>query len=409
MRLPPVLVVGALAFTLSACVDPNVPLPQSPSQTIVPKDPPGFVRTGGKPGAAGQDACRWANDHECDEPDIGTGACPMRTDYSDCRFLREGETDACQWARDGECDEPGFGTGACVMGSDRTDCGNVRHLRFRNDFCEFSFNDVCDEPGRGTGRCAHRTDRADCVGRERPRTISDHFFGRDDRVRVNPAEYPWSLVGRLQMRSGVSCTAALIGDDALITAAHCIANQSGIDARGEFVTAAGAPGGPHNAQVTAYFLDPAFDYRRFVSSNEIDSLDWALLRISPKLGETLGHAGVRNAIIASGDQGAMHADLYQAGYSWDTGERLAGNLRCHVVQVFNDRTFAHNCDTTHGDSGSPLMTREGDLYYIAGVDSNFRSNPKGAFLYVAVSAASFERYVPDFLARRIGRGVTSRK
>jgi protease YdgD len=407
MRSQLIIALSALALALS-CIQPAPSQAQASGASLF-KVPSGFIRAAAKPiSSAGRDSCQWANDHECDEPDIGTGACAMRTDHSDCRFLREGETDACQWARDGECDEPRFGTGACVMGSDRSDCGNVARLRFRDDSCEFSFNGVCDEPGRGAGRCQPRTDRSDCVGRERPRTINDHFFGRDDRVRVNAAEYPWSLVGRLHMRSGAWCTAALIGDDALITAAHCIANENGIDAHGEFVTASGAPGGPFFAQVTAFFLDPAFDYRRFVSTNEIDDLDWALLRISPGLGERLGHAGVRNAIAGTGTD-TTTAELYQAGYSWDTGERLAGNLRCHVVQVFSDRTFAHNCDTTHGDSGSPLMIRDGDRYYVAGVDSNFRPNPKGSFLYVAVSAASFERYVPDFLARRIGRGVSSRK
>ena len=32
----------------------------------------------------GTDTCRWANDGECDDPGIGTGACQQGTDYSDC-------------------------------------------------------------------------------------------------------------------------------------------------------------------------------------------------------------------------------------------------------------------------------------------------------------------------------------
>ena len=71
------------------------------------------------PRSASNDSCRYAHDNECDEPDIGTGACGRGSDYSDCRYLREGERDSCQWARDGECDEPNFGSGACPQGSDR--------------------------------------------------------------------------------------------------------------------------------------------------------------------------------------------------------------------------------------------------------------------------------------------------
>src|SRR5688572_14907850 len=47
-----------------------------------------------KPGAGaggGNDSCQWAHDNECDDPDIGTGACRQGTDYSDCRAIRAGD------------------------------------------------------------------------------------------------------------------------------------------------------------------------------------------------------------------------------------------------------------------------------------------------------------------------------
>ena len=70
-------------------------------------------RTKPEGGPGGNDSFRWANDGECDDPDIGTGACTQGTDHSDCRRIREGrEDDSCRWARDRECDEPRFGTGA---------------------------------------------------------------------------------------------------------------------------------------------------------------------------------------------------------------------------------------------------------------------------------------------------------
>ena len=37
----------------------------------------GRTKPGGAPG--GNDSCRWANDGECDDPDIGTGACILGT------------------------------------------------------------------------------------------------------------------------------------------------------------------------------------------------------------------------------------------------------------------------------------------------------------------------------------------
>lgn len=349
----------------------------------------------GKPGRA-DDSCRWAHDNECDDPDIGTGACRLGTDYSDCRALREGENDSCQWARDGECDEPHLGTGACTQGTDRTDCGDIAWMRNQNDSCATSFNNTCEEPGRGRGCQAH-TDRADCNGRERPMTITDHFFGRDDRIRVDAQQPPWRFMGQFTNPAGESCTATLIARDVIITAAHCINTDQGVRANGEFQPAAGGASG----RAVAYLVSERYDYRRFNSTDEIDNLDWALLRLDRPLGERLGFAGVRN-LTGQGAAAATAADLYQAGYSWDTGETLSANVGCHMVEVFADGTFSHQCDTTRGDSGSGLLVRGVRSFELVGVDSSFRRDPKGPVVNIAVSASSFLPYVAEFVAGRTG-------
>ena len=345
----------------------------------------------------GNDTCRWAHDNECDEPGIGTGACPSNTDYSDCRYIREGEGDFCQWAHDGECDEPIFSTGACPQGSDRSDCGQIAWMRNQTDSCETAFNGVCEEPGRGNGSCRSGSDRSDCQGRSRPMSITDHFQGRDDRVLVPVDEAPWRYIGELQMEGGESCTATLIGPDVILTAAHCIHPEGRINASGAFVSALGQ----HRSRVIAYLIDPHFNYRRFSSTTDSDYMDWALLRIDQRLGDQLGFAGFQD-LNAQGQARAAAAELYQAGYAWDTGSNLAGNIGCHVVTVYADNTFSHACDTTRGDSGSSFMVRHGDAWEIVGLNSNFRSNPRGPFLYMAVSTGAFQRYVPDFVAGRSG-------
>ncbi len=345
----------------------------------------------------GDDSCRWANDRECDDPDIGTGACRQGTDFSDCRALREGENDSCQWARDGECDEPNFGTGACTQGTDRTDCGAISWMRNQTDACATSFNGICEEPGRGNGRCAARSDRTDCNGRDRVLTIHDHFFGRDDRVRVNAQQAPWRFMGRFVNGEGEACTATLIGRDVIITAAHCINTDRGVSAAGTFTPAAGGA----EANSTAYLLPTGYDYARFNAGNDLDGLDWALLRLDQPLGARLGFAGVRN-LTGQGIATARAASLMQAGFAWDTGPTLAGHVGCHMVRIYPDNTFAHECDTTRGDSGSSFVVANGRGFDVIGVDSNFRSNPNGPFLYIAVSAASFQPYVADFIAGRSG-------
>lgn len=352
----------------------------------------------------GTDTCRWANDGECDDPGIGTGACQQGTDYSDCWRLVEGvEDNTCRWANDGECDEPGFGTGACTQATDLADCGDIIHLRFRNDSCETAFDGVCNEPGVGDGSCEDRTDRADCFGRDRPLTINDHYFGRDDRVFMDTTVFPWVTVGQVSFDSGGACTATLIADDVLITAAHCIADNGRFDMRGTFTTGYGRPGGAVSARVIDYFADPQWNEQRFSSTDDLDGTDWALLRIDTPLGAELGHVGVRGLVDTSGSRSAMRADLYQAGYSWDTGTHLSGNIGCHMVQVYDDNTMAHDCDTTRGDSGSPFMVREGDEYFVVATDSNFRSNPNGPMIYIAARSDRWIQYYEDFVAGRIGQ------
>lgn len=391
----------AAAAIVLACLGASHALSDAPMRAEAAFDSSfdGKQRARAKP-PRGADNCRWARDRECDEPDIGTGSCALGTDYSDCRAMRQGENDSCRWARDGECDEPRFGTGACTQGTDRTDCGDIAWLRNQDDSCATSFNAVCEIAGRGDGSCAARTDRTDCTRRERPLTISDHFFGRDDRVRVNAREAPWRFVGRLTNDAGEACTATLIAADVIVTAAHCIHTERGVQAGARFEPAAGGPA----ARTIAYLISPRFDYQRFNSGDEIDGLDWALLRLDRPLGREHGFAGVRN-LTGEGRAAARAADLYQAGYAWDTGDTLAANVRCHLAEVFADNTFTHECDTTHGDSGSALLARSDRGFDVIGVDSSFRSNPNGPFLYVAVSAASFQAVVADFVAGRTGLPV----
>lgn len=367
------------------------------------------VQKPGKPGSTGMtgnDTCQHANDLECDEPGVGTGACPAGTDYSDCWRIMTGQEDnSCQWANDGECDEPRFGTGVCTQGSDRNDCGDLSGLRFRDDSCDLAFNDVCDEPGEGTGRCEARTDRADCAGRARPSTFDDHFFGRDDRVLLDRTVEPWRSVGVYSRDDGGACTATLIARDVLLTAAHCIEGESGrVNARGEFITAAGLPGGPHSARIVDYLTDP----RRIqaVGTDQDDPLDWAFLRLDRPLGDVVGWVEPRAIKRDIGQRRTLGVRLSQGGYSWDTGENLSGHTGCRIVGLYDDNTFAHECDTTQGDSGSPFLVELDGRWAVVGSDSTYRRVPDGPVINIAVGSEAWIDHFADFAAGRTGQGGT---
>ncbi|HHX91838.1 MAG TPA: trypsin-like serine protease [Paracoccus sp.] len=320
----------------------------------------------------GDDSCRWAHDMECDDIRFGgTGACPEGTDASDCRALAIGGDNSCRWADDGECDEPGIGTGVCTSGTDTNDCRGIAFLRNRSNNCEHAFNGTCDEPGSGTGLCRAYSDTADCVGRDRPVTARDHFFGHDDRVMVDVTQMPWRAVGILQLTQG-SCTGALIGARLIATAAHCLQGADGNPVKAlHFRAGAWGEGEQGRAGVNGYVVAPEYTAEDQPPGGG-NGNDWALLTLDRDLGLELGF--IPPMLLDKEDHATIRAGEFmvsQAGYSWDTGNWLSGHLGCRVLTAYGDGSIIHDCDTTRGDSGSPILhERDGEWYFLA-VDSQF--------------------------------------
>ena len=100
---------------------------------------------------------------------------------------------------------------------------------------------------------------------------------------------------------------------------------------------------------------------------------------------------------------AVSGDWYpvsQAGYSWDAPGRLTGHIGCQIVAGLDDKTIFHECDTTFGDSGSPIFIEREDGYFIIALDSQFFDMPKGDSRYLAVDSRSFSGPLSKFLTNR---------
>jgi V8-like Glu-specific endopeptidase len=319
----------------------------------------------------GDNSCEYANDRECDDETFGgTEFCRTGTDANDCRALAAGGDDSCIYANDNECDEPGIGTDMCTSGSDATDCAGLGFMRNRDNVCPTAFDNICNEPQGGDGQCEANSDTADCVGRDRPAALYDHFFGSDDRFIPDTTELPWKAIGYLDGQGG--CSGTLVGPNLVLTAAHCVTEDGTTILLPDWFYA-GKNLGRHlgEARVVSAEIAPGYDPDD-AALGEGNGDDWAILTLDRDIGSKVGYLEVYPLGPAEIDQinnGGLVVS--QAGYSWDTEPNLSGHRNCRIVQILDDNSIFHECDTTHGDSGSPLMIEVKREWRIVGVDSQF--------------------------------------
>ena len=103
-------------------------------------------------------------------------------------------------------------------------------------------------------------------------------------------------------------------------------------------------------------------------------------------------------------QAYSEAILYQAGYSYDTGDNLSGNIGCVVETVYENNTMAHQCDTVQGDSGSPLFTERDGQFYIIATDSRYGESEAGPTRNIATRSDAWVPLYEAFASGEIGEG-----
>lgn len=189
-----------------------------------------------------------------------------------------------------------------------------------------------------------------------------------ERKWVSSNVYPWRVIGRINLAGFGHCTATLVAEDVVLTAAHCLWNQrTGRWYPAKYLTfVAGVEKESFQGYAKGKSVQIAPGYT-FSKQNAFDRVkyDWALLRLKEPLGKKLGFLPLLPASkITKGKS------LVQAGYRGDRAFVLTVQTGCRVKALHDGKRLVQSdCRTTGGDSGGPVLAKEADGWYLVGLHS----------------------------------------
>jgi len=258
-----------------------------------------------------------------------------------------------------------------------------------------------------------QTNKPDQADDKQFRSQGRGIIGWDDRVPLLSRKYPWSAIGRVQglisEGQGYHCTGTLIGEDVVLTNSHCVINPE-----------------THELYQKISFL-PNVINRKVADESDIADVenvvygtdftgtqlenepnDWALLKLNKPIGLKYGYLGwkslpssnlTRNKnkyifVGYSGDFPDTNKEQYHfftAGKGWTASVQKG----CSIVREQNN-VLLHDCDTTGGSSGGPIIgVIDNQPYIVALNNAEYKTADGRAIINQAVKIDFLDRWAKN--------------
>lgn len=192
-------------------------------------------------------------------------------------------------------------------------------------------------------------------------------------VKIIAKEFPNSTEMKV-------CSGSLVAANLVLTAAHCVLKFISWD-----VSLKKYVNNGHLMVHGRYFQSNAHQQRMDIASRVVNvtvsheipsqfarvrdyAQDWALLELEVPLGQTLGWFGVWPLAV---DDPKSKQNLELLGYPSEinNGKKLVSSTNCKIrSRPYLDLLLYHDCSSSIGVSGGPLLTVINDQHYIVGIN-----------------------------------------